>query len=245
MAGDHVETKEHRVALYEVRKFAPPAPFRARANLKPRDLDALYAKAANHYVGFWAGLAREEIVWETPSTRDLDDSDPPNFRWFTGGALNVSSNRLDVHLRSWREDRHRFRRRAGDMRHISYRDLHAQACRFANALKHRASPRGSRGHLHAVDSRGSDRHAGCARIGAVHSVVSAASGARIGRPHDDAGAELPVTADGGWRGGHSVDLKSAAHKALQAGSPSIEKAIEYRRTGRPCEMYPGRASVAA
>ena len=238
-----LKQKNIQSVLHEERKFAPPAAFARQANLKPKDLDALYAKAANDYVGFWADLAREEIVWQTPFTRDLDDTDAPNFRWFTDGSLNVSYNCLDVHLAD-RGDKTAiiFEGEPGDTRRISYRDLHSQVCQFANALKQNGVGKGDRVVIYMpLIPEAVIAMQACARIGAVHSVVFGGfSSHALGDRINDAGAKLLVTADGGWRGGHSVDLKAAADKALQAGCPTIEKVIVYRRTGRPCEMHPGR-----
>src|SRR5947208_6414842 len=84
--------------LLEERLFPPPRAFTAKARLKPADLKQLYAAAEADHVGFWAELAREELVWQQPFTVALDDSDAPNYRWFTDGQLNVSFNCLDVHL---------------------------------------------------------------------------------------------------------------------------------------------------
>src|SRR5262245_33690076 len=84
--------------LQEERTFAPPAGFAQRARIKPADLEALRRRAAEDPLGFWADLAREELAWHEPFTVVLDDSDAPNFRWFTDGRLNVSHNCLDVHL---------------------------------------------------------------------------------------------------------------------------------------------------
>src|SRR5258707_4034475 len=81
----------------------------------------------------------------------------------------------------------------------------------------------------------------CARIGAVHSVVFGGFSANAVKDRiEDAGAKLVITADGGWRGGHAVELKAAVDKALSAGCESVEKVVVYRRTRMPCEMHPVR-----
>ncbi len=99
--------------LQEERTFAPPAGFAAQARIKRADLERLRREAAGDPGAFWARLAREEISWHTPFTVTLDDSDAPNYRWFTDGRLNVSFNCLDVHLaQRGAEDRDHFRRRA-------------------------------------------------------------------------------------------------------------------------------------
>jgi len=90
--------KDIRSVMHEERLFAPGETFRRHATLKANDLERMYAKAADDYVGFWADLAVEEIEWTQPFTVPLDDADAPNYRWFADGQLNVSHNCLDVNL---------------------------------------------------------------------------------------------------------------------------------------------------
>jgi acetyl-CoA synthetase len=82
--------KNIKSVLHEQRVFAPPAKFAKRATLRHAALEAMYAKAAEDYVGFWADLAVAEIDWHKPFTVPLDDADAPNYRWFSDGQLNVS-----------------------------------------------------------------------------------------------------------------------------------------------------------
>jgi acetyl-CoA synthetase len=229
--------------LREERTFAPPAPFAARARLSPADLDALRARAKKDPIGFWADLARRELHWHTPFTVTLDESKAPNYGWFTDGQLNVSWNCLDVHLA---ERGHKtaliFEGEPGDTRRLSYRELHAEVCRFANALKSRGVKTGDRVviYMPLVPEIVIAMHA-CARIGAIHSVVFGGFSAPSLKDRiEDAGARLLITADGGRRGGHSIGLKAAVDKALAAGCRSIEQVIVYRRTGEPVAMQPGR-----
>ena len=131
--------------LVEERIFPPPPAFAAAASLKAQDLAELHRRAAADPLGFWAELAHSEIAWQRPFTQTIDESAAPNYRWFTDGALNVSYNCLDVHLA---EHGHRtaivFEGEPGDTRRLSYRELHAEVCRFANALKARGIGRGDR-----------------------------------------------------------------------------------------------------
>jgi len=131
--------------LLEKRQFPPSREFAGRARLQPPDLDALHRRAAADHVGFWAELARAELHWHRPFSVAFDDSNAPNFRWFTDGLLNVSHNCLDVHLA---ERGHKtaidFEGEPGDTRRLSYRELHAEVCRFANALLAQGVQRGDR-----------------------------------------------------------------------------------------------------
>ena len=225
--------------LLEERSFPPSDEFAARVRLTRSRADALYRKAAANYLGFWADLARRELVWHTPFTQTLDDSSAPNFRWFADGRLNVSHNCLDVHLA---ERGHQtaliFEGEPGDTRRLSYRELHAAVCRCANALKAQGVRLGDRVviYMPLVPEVVIAMHA-CARIGAVHSVVFGGfSASSLKDRIEDAGAKLLITADGGRRGGNIIELKAAADQALAGGCPTIERVIVLRRTSEAVHM---------
>ena len=235
--------KNIKSILHEERSFAPPAAFTARAHVKPADLGELRRRARVDHVGFWADLARSELHWHVPFTRALDDSRAPNFRWFTDGQLNASYNCLDVHLE---ERGHKtaiiFEGEPGDVRRLSYRELHAQVCRFANALKAQGVKYGDRViiYLPLVPEALIAMHA-CNRIGAIHSVVFGGFSAPALRDRiEDTQARVVITADGGWRGGQVVELKAATDKALESGCQSVERVIVLRRTGKSVPMSAGR-----
>ncbi|HUN25602.1 MAG TPA: acetate--CoA ligase [Steroidobacteraceae bacterium] len=235
--------RELKSILLEERVFRPPAAFAAKARLKRRDLERLRQRAAADPQGFWADLARSELTWQKPFTVTLDRSRAPNFAWFTDGRLNVSVNCLDVHLS---ERGHQtaivFEGEPGDTRRMSYRELHAEVCRLANALRSLGVRRGDRVviYMPLVPEAIIAMHA-CARIGAVHSVVFGGFSALSLKDRiEDAGARVLITADGGFRAGHIVELKAAADKALAGGCPTIEQVIVYRRTGGAVGMHSGR-----
>jgi len=229
--------------LREERSFPPPAEFAARARITAEAYQALSAEAAADPEAFWARLARESLSWHKPFTEVLDRSTAPNYRWFADGEINASWNCLDVHLAE-RGDKVaiHFEGEPGDTRSLSYRELHAEVCRFANALK-------------AVGIRPGDRVViympmvpeaiiamqACARIGATHSVVFGGFSAHALRDRIiDAGARLVITADGGHRAGRIVELKAATDKAVADGCDTVEKVIVLRRTGHGVAMQPGR-----
>jgi acetyl-CoA synthetase len=229
--------------LQEDRVFPPSAQFSKHAALKAGELSAMYAKAAHDYVGFWADLAVAEIDWHRPFTVPLDDSHAPNFRWFTDGQLNVSHNCLDVHL----ADRAGkiaivFEGEKGDVRKLTYAELHAEVCRFANALKNLNIARGDRVVIYMpLIPEAVIAMQACARIGAVHSVVFGGFSSNAVKDRiEDAGAKLVITADGGWRGGHAIELKRAVDKALADGCPTVQNVVVYARTGGDCPMSAGR-----
>ncbi|MEP6547658.1 MAG: AMP-binding protein, partial [Gammaproteobacteria bacterium] len=173
MGSKTMAQKDIRSVLQEDRVFPPSKQFQKAAALKVGELEAMYAKAAEDYIGFWADLARSEIAWQMPFTVALDDTEAPNFRWFADGHLNVSHNCLDVHLRE-RGDKVAilFEGEPGDVRKLTYAELHGEVCRFANALKDLGVGRGDRVIIYLpLIPEAIIAMQACARIGAVHSVV--------------------------------------------------------------------------
>jgi acetyl-CoA synthetase len=235
--------KDIQSVLQEDRVFPPSAAFAKHATLKAAELKRMHAKAADDYVGFWADLALAEIEWHRPFTVPLDDSRAPNYRWFTDGQLNVSHNCLDVHLAS-RADKVAiiFEGEPGDIRKLTYAQLHREVCQFGNALKAQGIGRGDRVIIYMpLIPEAVVAMQACARIGAVHSVVFGGFSANAVKDRiEDAGAKMVITADAGWRGGHAVELKHAVDKALAEGCESVQKVIVYRRTGTACDMRSGR-----
>ena len=235
--------KNIQSALLETRSFAPPPAFAARARIKPADLENLRKRARDDHVGFWADLASQELAWHRPFTVTLDDAQAPNYRWFSDGRLNASFNCLDVHLN---ERGHKtaviFEGEPGDVRRLSYRELHASVCRFANALKSQGVGRGDRViiYMPLVPEILIAMHA-CNRIGAIHSVVFGGFSAPALKDRiEDTEAVLVITADGGWRGGQAIELKAATDQALDSGCRSVRRVIVLKRTAKPVAMNPQR-----
>jgi acetyl-CoA synthetase len=235
--------KDIQSVLQEDRVFPPSAEFSGQAALKAGELQAMYAKAGQDYVGFWKDLALAEIDWHRPFTTALDEANAPNYRWFSDGRLNVSHNCLDVHLRErGGKTAIVFEGEPGDVRKLSYAELHGEVCRFANALKALKIGVGDRVVIYMpLIPEAAIAMLACARIGAVHSVVFGGFSANAVKDRiEDAGAKLVITADGGWRGGHAVELKRAVDKALADGCPTVGNVIVYRRMKGDCPMQSGR-----
>src|SRR5580692_4110280 len=235
--------KDIQSVLQEDRVFSPTAQFRKHADIKAGELQGMYAKAAHDYVGFWADLAVSEIDWHRPFTQPLDDTQAPNYRWFTDGQLNVSHNCVDVHLRErGQKTAILFEGEPGDVRKLTYAELHGEVCRLANALKGLGARHGDRVVIYMpLIPEAVIAMQACARIGAVHSVVFGGFSSNAVKDRiEDAGAKLVITADGGWRGGQRIELKHAVDKALDDGCRSVQSVIVYRRTGGDCPMSAGR-----
>ncbi len=229
--------------LTENRLFKPSAEFTAKARLKADDLKALQQQAEDDYEGFWADQARQYIDWHTPFSVTLDDSKAPHYRWFTDGTMNVSYNCIDRHLASHADKTAIiFEGEAGDTQHISYQQLHDDVCQFANALKAKGINKGDRIVIYMpMVPEAVIAMQACARIGAIHSVVFGGFSAESLRDRiDDAQAVMLITADGGTRGGKTVELKQAADKALENGGKSINNVIVLKRSGHDIAMQEGR-----
>lgn len=224
--------------LIEDRLFPPSPEFSEKARITSRAmLEALHAQAAADHAGFWGNLAKQEIDWYKPFTITLDESRPPFFKWFADGEMNVSYNCLDRHLARY-ADRTAivFEGEKGDTRTLTYRDLHREVSRFANALKAQGVGVGDRVVIYMpMIPEAVIAMQACARIGAIHSVVFGGFSAESLKDRiEDAGAKMVITADGGNRGGKAIPLKSAVDKALAGGCPTIERVIVYNR----CDLNP-------
>jgi len=229
--------------LIEQRSFPPAESFTVKAQLQPEEAAALYAEAESDYVGYWANRAREELTWDKPFTKTLDESNAPNYEWFSDGRLNVSKNCLDVNVATHGDKAAIiFETEQGDRRSISYTELLKRVCAFANALKAQGVQPGDRVVIYMpMTPEAVIAMQACARIGAVHSVVFGGFSANALRDRIiDAGAKLVITADGAHRGGQIVELKQASDKALADGCETVEAVIVLKQTGHEVAMAPGR-----
>ena len=248
-SGAAVSTQEDKTVssiasvLEESRVFPPSAEFVAKAGLDAGKLAALHAEAEADFTAFWGRLAKETLHWQTPFRQVLDDSQAPNYRWFADGKTNVSVNCLDRHLGSKGDKLAiRFEGEKGDVRTYTYKQLHAEVCKLANAIKSLGVQLGDRVVIYLPHSAEAViAMQACARIGATHSVVFGGfSASSLKDRIEDAGAKLVITADGGWRGGNIVELKKAVDEALAAGGPSITNVIVLKRTDHGVPMVAGR-----
>ena len=237
-------TQNIESTLHEIRRFEPSPDFSARARIgSMQALQALHQQAKQDHEQFWAGLARSEISWQKPFTRTLDSSKAPHYRWFDDGQLNVSYNCLDRHLKDKAQKTAIiFEGEQGDVRHLTYAELHRDVCRFANALKAQGIKKGDRVVIYMpMVPEAVIALQACARIGAIHSVVFGGFSAQSMKDRiEDAGAKLVITADGGTRGGKIIELKAAADQALAQGCASIESVIVLKRSGQDIAMQSGR-----
>jgi acetyl-CoA synthetase len=226
--------------LQERRVFPPPPAFAAGARVKSlADYEALSRRAAEDPDRFWAEIARE-LHWQKPWQKVLDWN-LPDAKWFAGATTNLAYNCLDRHLAS-RGDKPAllWEGEPGDDRRITYRELHAEVCRAANALDGLGVAAGDRVAIYMpLIPETVVAMLACARIGATHSVVFGGFSAEA--LHDrivDAGARLVITADGGWRRGTVVPLKDNVDRAI-AGT-AVERVLVVKRTENPIPWQEGR-----
>ena len=205
----------------------------------------LCAQVENDFDGFWAGQARANLKWTKPFTQVLDESDAPFYRWFGDGELNVSANCLDVHLTNGNADKTAiiFEADDGKVDRVTYRELLARVCRFANGLAKLGYKKGDRAIIYMPMSiEAVVAMQACARLGVTHSVVFGGFSAkslqeRIG----DVGATVVITADEQVRGGKVIPLKPAVEEAIaMGGCEAVSKVIVYRRTGGKVQWTEGR-----
>ena len=221
--------------MTETRVFEPAETFKAQANVKGMEgYRALCEQADKDYEGFWAGLARELMVWKKPFTKVLDESNAPFYKWFDDGEMNVSYNCLDKHLAT-QPDKIAiiFEADDGKVTKISYKDLYHRVCEFANGLKALGAKKGDRVIIYLPMSiEAVVAMQACARIGAIHSVVFGGFSAKsLHERITDASASLIVTADGQFRGGKAMALKPAVDEALaMGGCECVKNVVVYRRT---------------
>jgi len=218
-----------------VNPYPVPQAVARRAHIDAARYREMYQRSLADPDGFWAEQAEQFVTWMSPwhTVQDCDFRQG-RIRWYDGATLNVAWNCLDRHLQArgeqtaiiWEGDD------PADQRHISYRELHEQVCRFANALKARGVRKGDRVSIYMpMIPEAAVAMLACARIGAVHSVVFGGfSPDSLKDRILDADCRVLVTADEGVRGGRTVPLKANADQALQA-CPDVHTVFVVRRTG--------------
>ena len=230
-------TEKHLEALLqENRTFEPPAGFSSKAVARDPGVYKVTDREK-----FWEGFARE-LHWFSPWSRILDWK-APDAKWFVGGKTNLAFNCVDRHLDGPRRMKTAilWEGEPGEVKKLTYEELHREVGRFANALKSIGVKAGDRVTIYLpMVPEIAIAMLACARIGAPHSVVFGGFSPDSLRDRmNDSKSRVLITADGGWRRGTIVPLKANSDEAL-AGSPSIEKVVVLRRTGNDVPMKAGR-----
>ncbi len=225
--------------LLEVETFEPSPEFREQALLSD---PAVYEEAARDPQAWWAGQAKQ-LHWFEPWETVLDDSNPPFYKWFVGGRLNVSYNCLDRHVLEGRGERValHWRGEEGEERDITYAQLLAEVQRFANALKDLGVGRGDVVGIYLpMIPEVVVAMLACARIGAPHNVVFGGFSAEAVRERMEfSDAKVLITVDGAARKGKTAPVKDRVDEVM-GDLGTLEKIVVVRSKGTPCQMREGR-----
>jgi acetyl-CoA synthetase len=236
----NADTLDNELArMLELERFEPPAAFREGALLND---PAVYEQAARDPRAWWAKQA-EGLDWFRRWDQVLDDSNPPFYKWFVGGALNASYNCLDRHVAAGRGERVALHwcGEEGERRDITYAELLAEVERFASALKDQGVGKGDVVGIYLpMIPEVVVAMLACARIGAPHNVVFGGFSAEAVRERMEfSEAKALITVDGAARKGKIAPVKDRVDEVMGDLS-TLETIVVVRSKGTPCEMRPGR-----
>ncbi|HEX4429957.1 MAG TPA: acetate--CoA ligase [Frankiaceae bacterium] len=239
MSDSRSAALEHELEkLLEVELFDPPPSFKPH-----RQPPAPPAPDRAAIAEFWAGQARELVDWSKPFTQVLDDSNPPFYKWFADGELNVSYNCLDRHVEAGRGDRvaYHWHGEEGEQRAVTYSDLLRDVQRLANGLKSLGvEPGDVVGIYLPMIPEVVVSMLACARIGAVHNVVFGGfSVGAVTERMEVSEAKVLITVDGARRKGKTAPIKSAVDAEI-GPVKTLEHIVVVRSTGTECDMQDGR-----
>jgi acetyl-CoA synthetase len=228
--------------LRENRVFPPPPEFAAKAHIKTlAEYEQIYRRSVEDPEGFWAEAARE-LHWFAPWEKVLEWN-LPWVKWFVGGRINLSYNCVDRHALGDKRDKVAilWEGEPGEIRKLTFGDLHAEVQRFANVLKGLGIKKGDRVAVYmGMTPELAIAILACARIGAVHSVIFGgfAAHAIVDRVNDAECAAI-LTQDTAYRRGNEVKLKATVDEAV-GQCPTVKNVVVYRRSGAPVNMQDGR-----
>ena len=229
--------------MRESRVFPPSREFSSRAKIgSMQQYRELYDRAKNSRDEFWGELATSELHWFKPF-KTVFEQQGQTVSWFAGGQTNMAFNCLDMQIAAGRGDRTAliWEGEPGEIRKLTYRELHEQVCKFANGLRSLDVQTGDVVSIYMpMTPELVIAMLACVRIGAIHSVIFAGfSSEAIADRNQDARAKVQLTADGSWRRGKVLPLKQTVDAALEK-SPTVRHCVVLQRVGGECAMKPGR-----
>lgn len=220
--------------MSEEKIYPVPAAVAACAHITDAQYQQMYQQSIDDPEGFWAQQANEFVTWYRPWNKVMDvDYHQAKITWFEGATLNASANCLDRHLET-RGDQVAIIWEGDDPsvdRKITYRELHAEVCQFANALRSRGVAKGDRVSIYMpMIPEAAVAMLACARIGAVHSVVFGGFSPESLKDRIlDSDCRVVITADKGPRGGKNVALKDNVDSALES-CPDVHTVVVVQHT---------------
>jgi acetyl-CoA synthetase len=228
--------------LIENRVFPPPEEFARQAIIGSlEEYQRLWTRAKDDPEGFWGEIA-QGIEWFSPWTKVLDWQ-IPHAKWFVGATTNAAHNCVDRHCRGPRRNKAAivWEGEPGDRRVLRYEDLRREVNTFANVLKSLGIQKGDVVAIYLpMVPEVAIAMLACARLGAPHTVIFGGFSAEaLAGRIQDCRAKVLITADGGFRRGKVVPLKTNADGAV-AICPTIRDVVVLRRTGHEIPMMPGR-----
>ena len=230
--------------MSEHKVYPVPAELAASAHIDAKKYQEMYQRSVDEPDGFWGDAAEEFLTWSRKWDKVSEwDYHSADIKWFLGGKLNVSYNCLDRHLETrgdqtaiiWEGDSPQ------EDRKISYRELHQEVCKFANALKSRGVKKGDRVCIYMpMIPQAAVAMLACTRIGAVHSIVFGGfSPDALSSRILDSDCQTLITSDESVRGGKNVPLKANADIALE-DCPNVHTCVVVKRTGGNIAWKEGR-----
>src|SRR5919204_370890 len=231
------DLEQELAALLEVERFDPPEGFREEALWSD---PGVYDQAAKDPDAWWLRQATELVDWIEEPAKGLDDSNPPFYKWFEGGKLNVSVNCLDRHVEAGLGDRVAFHwyGEEGEHRDVTYAELLERVQRFSNALRDRGIGKGDVvGIFLPMIPEVVVAMLACARIGAPHNVVFGGfSPESVRERMEFSHAKALITADGARRKGKTAAVKAGGG----AGGMPVQTTFVVKHTGiAECPMGDG------
>src|SRR3984957_12389874 len=228
--------------LKEQRKFEPPPEFSKQAHVKTLDeYEHLYRESVDEPDKFWSRIA-SELHWFKKWDKVLEWNSPWA-KWFVGGQINLSYNCLDRHVQTARKNKAAiiWESEPGEVRTLTYQQLHREVRKFSNVLKTLGVRKGDRVAIYmGMTPELPIAMLACARIGAPHTVIFGgfAANALVDRIHDSEAVAV-ITQDGSYRRGAEVKLLPPVEEALKS-CPSVKHVVVYKRTGTPVNLQSGR-----